>query len=71
MARLEMKVSCPTLDAHRYAASEVRLPAFEGEMGVRPHHTPFIGALNPGVVWVLDAEAADQEQGFLYSRWVL
>ena len=62
--KLDIKVSSPAEELGHYAAWEVRLPAFEGEMGVRPEHSTLVGALSPGVVWVVDEEFSKKEQGF-------
>lgn len=64
IVKLDIKVSSPAEELGRYAAWEVRLPAFAGEMGVRCSHTSLVGALSAGIVWVLNEETTKKEQGF-------
>ncbi|MCY4443733.1 MAG: ATP synthase F1 subunit epsilon [Proteobacteria bacterium] len=49
-SKLRVKVLSASEELGDYPAWEVRIPSHKGEMGVRPSHSPLLGALSVGVV---------------------
>jgi F-type H+-transporting ATPase subunit epsilon len=48
MARIRLDIVTPERKILSVEVDEVRAPGAEGQFGVRPGHTPFISAVDPG-----------------------
>ncbi|MEX2528946.1 MAG: F0F1 ATP synthase subunit epsilon [Gemmatimonadota bacterium] len=59
-AELTVQVVSPEALVYEGVCSAVTLPAWDGRMGVRPGHAPFLGLLGSGVVELSEADGNDK-----------
>lgn len=60
-AELTVQVVSPEALVYEGVCSAVTLPAWDGRMGIRPGHAPFLGLLGSGVVDLNQKDGSDRQ----------
>jgi F-type H+-transporting ATPase subunit epsilon len=58
--KFQLKIVFPDKELKQQEVDFLVIPSIDGDIGVKPNHTPFLSALRPGIIYIHRDESKEE-----------